>query len=141
MQRFARTVLVLLGGAGRTRTSHAMALVGIVVGVLLISFGFMGSDAVEAKRISVPITINPPPDLERDQTPQDASEENPNAQRKTVVQVRRGDNMALIFDRVGIDRADLQTLVDADRNSNTLTDIYPGQALTFLRSRRRASKA
>jgi murein DD-endopeptidase MepM/ murein hydrolase activator NlpD len=90
----------------------------------------MGSDPVEAKRINLPIAISP---LNSGEVTRDAEalSSAPELGRTTVIEVQRGDNMALIFAKAGIPRSYLQKLVEADKNSNTLTDIYPGQAISF----------
>lgn len=134
MRQLKRTAVALLSLERGRHTSHAMALLGLFAGVLLISVGLMGSDAVEAKRISVPIVISQIGSTEatgQESSLPELSQAYTEKDRTAVVQVQRGDNMALIFERVGVDRADLQQLLEADSNSRTLTDIYPGQALTF----------
>lgn len=112
------------------RAPHGFAVAGIVTGLFLIAIGLTGSDPVEAKRISLPIVISPVSAGEATDD-SEALSSVPEPPRTSVIEVQRGDNMALIFARAGIQRGYLQKLIEADKGSNTLTDIHPGQALTF----------
>ena len=128
-----KTLDVLFDPEGK-RTSHGLAFLGIVLGLLLISFGLVGSDPVEAKRIALPIAISPSTAGISDvaEEGQVGAVQLPSVEGQTsVVEVRRGDNMALIFERAGIERSYLQQLIDADGDSGALTELYPGQTLTF----------
>lgn len=114
----------------RRARPHRMAILGLLVGVALITAGLIRSDPVEANRIAIPIDI--PAETT---TPEPALaiplEQATDTGRTAVIEVRRGDNMSLIFGRAGLSSADLQQVLDADARARTLRDIYPGQTLTF----------
>jgi len=109
-------------------------VLGVGLGVALITLGLIGSDPVEANRIRVPVEI------EISRAPigptlsgsTDAADPSPlGSDRVMEVVVRRGDNLSLIFERSGLRRADLQRVLDADAKDHTLRSIFPGQTLSF----------
>ena len=49
-----------------------------------------------------------------------------------TIEVKRGDSLSLIFDRLGISPTVLHQIVTLDKNSARLKRIIPGQKLSFL---------
>lgn len=123
---------------------HHIAIGTLLIGVLLVVTGLTRSNQVEANRISQPIDIGitadapaaePQTDVE-DELAQDESAHpaqaatEPSRQWQPVT-VRRGDNLSLIFARVGLDGTDLQEILDTEVEARSLRNIYPGQTIEF----------
>jgi murein DD-endopeptidase MepM/ murein hydrolase activator NlpD len=111
---------------------HGAAVFAFLLGVALIVAGLVGSDPVEANRISITgqsqAIISPQanlPALEPSPSP------SVTGNRIIEAEVRRGDTLSIIFGRAGLPTATLQQVLDADRRSHALQDLFPGQNLRF----------
>ncbi len=107
---FPRRHLLLVAGTA--------AFMGLVLAL-------MPADDVSANRKSVPIelVLEPLPAA----IPEPQIEE---AWQK--IPVRSGDNLSLIFQRAGLNDADVYHIVHNADGGKALTRIYPGQSLSFL---------
>ncbi len=47
-------------------------------------------------------------------------------------QVRNGDNLSLIFQRMGLNDGDVYKVVNSSKEAGKLTQIFPGQTMSFL---------
>jgi len=118
---------------------HRLGVLTLSLGATLILAGLIGSDQVEANRAPVPIAVPLElPDASAsagDQSPKQAAD----APQEAVApfepwkefEVRRGDNLSLIFGRAGLDSADMQAVLDADAGSKSLRKLVPGQTVSF----------
>ena len=60
-----------------------------------------------------------------------ADESAPPAQNWQAVKVQRGENLSVIFDRLGVSPAQLYAVMDAEGRSGKLRHLLPGQMLYF----------
>jgi murein DD-endopeptidase MepM/ murein hydrolase activator NlpD len=106
----------------------------VLAGVLLLFLAMglsLGSGDVEAKRKSVPLTLN----LDTTGIEDIAPEPDPATIKATPTwksfEVRSGDNLSLIFQRAGLNDGDVYHVLNRAPGGRTLTRIYPGQTLAF----------
>ncbi len=66
-------------------------------------------------------------------TPESSAEQNSELEQseKIMTTVRRGDNLSLIFDRVGLSPQDVYRVSNSGDTSGILTRLYPGYKLEF----------
>jgi len=118
-----------------------LGVLTLTLGAVLIVAGLVGSDQVEANRAPMPVAVSldiaptattpetgvvaPPA------TGSAADEQFGNDASWRDMQVRRGDNLSLIFGRAGLNGADLQAVLDADARTKSLRSIYPGQTVAI----------
>jgi len=120
---------------------HHIAIGTLALGVALIFAGITGSENVEANRVDQPIDIGigaleqVQPEARISQPLNDdlsaemeVSEPQPKWESVTV---RRGDNLSLIFGRVGLGGAALHEILDTESEARALRNIYPGQTIEF----------
>lgn len=103
----------------------------MLLGVFLIALGIAGSDQVEANRISLPVAAIAAPVKAVAATAPAAAPAPAPVPQWHELQVRRGDNLSLIFGRMGLRSDDLQAVLDAATKSRSLRDIFPGQTVSF----------
>ena len=129
---------------GASALHRKLAAVTLVLGVILITIGVTGSDDVEAKRITVPLSLSvgsmvgmptepspTPPGSNADGN--SAGTPNPGSrtpQWRTET-VRRGDNLSLIFGRAGLQAGDMQLLLSGVSDAKSMRNIFPGQLVSF----------
>jgi murein DD-endopeptidase MepM/ murein hydrolase activator NlpD len=107
-------------------------LITLMLGIVLIVAGVVGSDPVEANRVSIPIqTAATAFPAEATALPTVAVQP-PNSGRTLEAEVRRGDTLSIIFGRAGLPQTVLQQVLDADGKRHSLQDLYPGQKLKFV---------
>ena len=121
---------------------HRMAVLGLLVGAVLVTAGLVRSNPVEARRVAIPIEIAILNQPEPSPTALVAGSgagtyRDLESSKNVVVTVNRGDNMSLVFDRAGLSGAELQSLLDSDKGAAALRNIFPGQTLTFSVNERR----
>ena len=120
---------------------HHIALLTVLIGVFLIVVGLGGSEQVEANRVSIPLdlgmtaatTVRPSADAaagQEQEIVQPAREEDRHSSWKEI-QVRRGDSLALIFGRVGLQPTDLHEILSTEAEAKSLRNIFPGQTVAF----------
>src|SRR5262245_32725989 len=112
--------------------SHRMALSALLLGTLLVAVGLIGSGSVEANRASIPIRIATVPTAISAQPLNVERTETPTTYKTVEAEVRRGDTLSVIFGRSGLQRNDMQQVLDADGKSRSLQNLFPGQGLSFL---------
>lgn len=117
---------------------HQIALLTLLFGGVLILLGLTSSDQVEANRISIPIELVIPatPVNLPDVAITGAEEDEPGAPGDNGpswkdLEVRRGDNLSLIFKRAGVASADLQAVLETKDAGRSLRSIFPGQIISF----------
>ena len=120
-----------------------IAIFTLLLGGVLVLLGLTSSDPVEANRISIPIEMLP--STQPEIAGVDAVTEAPVAEllhdAKGVtsesgsnwldLEVRRGDNLSLIFARAGASSTDLQSILDTPDTGRSLRSIFPGQIISF----------
>ena len=126
--RTSRLPLAFVAGSN---ASNRMALCALLLGALLIGVGLIGSGSVEAKRTSIPIHIAAVPATLGPGPLVDSEQGSMPALRTIEASVKRGDTLSLIFGRSGLQRADMQRVLDADGRSRSLQNLFPGQTLSF----------
>jgi murein DD-endopeptidase MepM/ murein hydrolase activator NlpD len=121
---------------------HSLGVLTLTLGAVLILAGLVGSDQVEANRAPMPVAValDIAPSVATTNTadlapssPSGATAERQQAGDTTSwrdMEVRRGDNLSLIFGRAGLNGADLQAVLDADASTKSLRNIYPGQTVS-----------
>jgi murein DD-endopeptidase MepM/ murein hydrolase activator NlpD len=122
----------------RSAAGHSLGVLTMALGATLILAGVTGSDQVEANKPSMPIEVSL--DLPVTAPSQhDAARQVASLAQQTAVdqssswrdmEVRRGDNLSLIFGRAGLSRVDLQAILDADARAKSLRNIFPGQTIS-----------
>ncbi|MCW8196226.1 peptidoglycan DD-metalloendopeptidase family protein [Proteobacteria bacterium 005FR1] len=119
LRNFPRNHLLLAAG------------LGVCLGGLLALFP---SENVTAKRHSVPLTLSLPT---VELTPLPAAPETAPLQEATPAEwktltVRSGDNLSLLFQRAGLDHADVHEFISSGKDAKALTRLFPGHQLAFL---------
>ena len=125
----------------KSAVGHSLGLLTLTLGAVFILAGLVGSGQVEANRAPMPVAVSldiaptmsetgamPPSSLTHGASEQ---EQAGNVASWRDVEVRRGDNLSLIFGRAGLNGADLQAVLDADSRSRSLRSIYPGQTVSI----------
>jgi murein DD-endopeptidase MepM/ murein hydrolase activator NlpD len=124
---------------------ETITLSALALGMLLIITGILGSDPVEAKRIGSAIDLPLPTSAQvsepatttrpsQDRDPPTAGTGQTTEPDWQELEVRRGDNLSLIFARAGLQATDLQGILEADGNGKSLRNIFPGQIIYFKRN-------
>jgi murein DD-endopeptidase MepM/ murein hydrolase activator NlpD len=62
---------------------------------------------------------------------EEISEPAPEQHTRTIAEVRSGDNLSLIFDRVGLSPQDVYRVSSSNGDAGILTRLYPGYKLAF----------
>lgn len=103
-----------------------LILAGSAVAAIFIMLLFIPSESAEAKRTSLPLSleITPKPTI----TPEQRL---PVEQPWTTIKVRGGDNLSKIFIRADLTGADVHEIVTSSAQAKQLTRIYPGQTMAF----------
>ena len=120
-------------------TGHHIALLTVLIGTLLIVVGLGGSEQVEANRVSIPLdlgltaatTASPSTDATAEQEPAETVQGQERNSSWKEIQVRRGDSLALIFGRVGLQPTDLHEILSTEAEAKSLRNIFPGQTVAF----------
>lgn len=118
---------------------HHIALLTVLIGTLLIVVGLGGSEQVEANRVSIPLdlgltaatTASPSTDATAEQEPAETVQGQERNSSWKEIQVRRGDSLALIFGRVGLQPTDLHEILSTEAEAKSLRNIFPGQTVAF----------
>lgn len=116
--------------------THAL-LIGLAVTTVFFAL-MLPSGEVQANRRSLPLAIdidtNPQLALTALTNPvlsePTLATENEQPEWKELV-VRKGDNLAKLFDRAGISASAVSEVLQSGTDANTLKHIYPGQRLAF----------
>lgn len=123
----------------RSAFGHSLGVLTLTLGATLILAGLTGSVEVEANRAPIPVAV-PLEIPEQSVVASDQSNPQPADARQLAaadfdswkeMEVRRGDNLSLMFGRAGLDSADLQAVLDADARSKSLRMLAPGQTVSF----------
>ncbi len=123
----------LFGSVPRT---HAL-LIGLAVAMVFFAT-LLPSNEVQANRrpLSIPTDINTDPQLALSNLTNPVlseptlAEEKKQPEWKEVV-VRKGDNLAKIFDRAGASAGDMSDILASNTDAKALKHIFPGQKLAF----------
>lgn len=116
-------------------------LLASVAASLMLGLGLLlPSDNVQAKRQSVPLTLDwgsetesqqPLTEEEASATAIDSISEHIEAAWKEY-EIRSGDNLSRVFQRAGLDAGTVYSVVSSSKEAKReLTRIYPGQSLAF----------
>ena len=127
----------------KSAIGHSLGVLTLTLGAVLILAGLVGSDQVEANRAPIPIAVSL--DIAPSKATTDAVDMYASAQMAGSaeqeqagytaswrdMEVRRGDNLSMIFGRAGLNSTDLQAVLDADARAKSLRSIYPGQTVSI----------
>jgi len=105
---------------------HLMAVV-VLAAVMGLGLSFMPAENVAAKRKAIAL------DLPLDTLAEPAVAAEPEVEEVWQdIPISSGDNLSLLFQRVGLDDADVYDIVHRAKGGKSLRKIYPGQSLGFL---------
>ena len=105
---------------------HHLFLACLLIAVMFVALLFTPSQTAQATRISQPLALDLNPTMITEEVA-DAIPEIP----WRDIEVRRGDNLSKIFQRVSLNASDVYELVSSDKDAKELLQLYPGQTLAF----------
>jgi murein DD-endopeptidase MepM/ murein hydrolase activator NlpD len=114
-----------------------LALASIAVGAIFVAL-MLPSGQVQAKRGAMPLPANPEWNTRAElltQTEIHLDEpslaETQSEQSWQELTVRKGDNLAKIFERAGVSSAQMQEVLELGAEADSLKRIFPGQKFSF----------
>lgn len=110
-----------------------LLIASAVLGAIFLALLLTPSKDAEANRISIPVelklndieAINEPLSIDVPETPQPQWSE---------MEVRKGDNLSLLFQRASLPAADVHYIVNNSSDAKSLLKLYPGQKIAFVRN-------
>ena len=108
-------------------TKHQTAITLLIVSLMLIA---VVTEVREARQVFVhrsdqPAAVSHPPPVETTQ-PEVAEVDS-----RLFLEVSSGDNLSILFDKAGLDAADVLAITSSAADSEALTDLHPGDDLAF----------
>jgi murein DD-endopeptidase MepM/ murein hydrolase activator NlpD len=135
-----KTASVKLRGLVKELPRLHLMLAAIAAAIVFLAL-LLPSEEVQANRraMALPVELEDPPQLTLPEFTQsellnpDATAADQTAEREPwqELTVRKGDNLAKLFERAGLSPAELHELLQSGPEAKTLTRIFPGQKLSF----------
>ncbi|MEX1032493.1 MAG: peptidoglycan DD-metalloendopeptidase family protein [Cellvibrionaceae bacterium] len=101
---------------------------GICLGGLLALFP---SEGVTAKRQGIPLTLSLPSELAPPREQESYIESEATDAAWSTLTVQSGDNLSVLFKKVGLNQSDVYEFINSNPEAKSLTRIFPGHQLAF----------